>query len=91
MKLCGPPVCLPYLRALADTVGSLFASGEPKVYHIIVCVCVDGRPTCLLELHVLEVISAVFGGADRARRSFVFEGVCLSHSCAKFFCAVLLD
>lgn len=53
--------------------------------------CVDGRPTCLLELHLLEVISAVFGGADRARKSFFFlEGVCLSHSCDKvFLCCVV--
>ncbi len=48
--------------------------------------CVDGRPTCLLELHVLEVISAVFGGADRARRSFLFlkEFVYLTHAISFF-------
>lgn len=54
--------------------------------------CGARRPTCLLELCLLEVISAVFDGADRVRRRFFFleEFVYLTHA-IRFFCAVLLD
>lgn len=59
--------------------------------YVCVCVCEARRPTCLLELRSLEVTSAMFDGADRARRSFFLkEFVYLTHA-IKFFCAVLLD